>query len=57
MSPTSVQEARAVSEDKSLPSLLQHFFGQQIGFYFAFLQHLFSLSTSVLAFQLTSGFL
>eukprot|EP00439_Symbiodinium_sp_Y106_P073457 s1627_g13.t2 len=28
--------------DKSLPSLLQHFFGQQIGFYFAFLQHLFS---------------
>ncbi|CAE7360494.1 ECE2 [Symbiodinium natans] len=28
--------------DKSLPSQLQHFFGQQIGFYFAFLQHLFS---------------
>ncbi|CAK9040465.1 Hypothetical protein (Fragment), partial [Durusdinium trenchii] len=28
--------------DKKLPSILQHYFGQQIGFYFAFLQHLFS---------------
>ncbi|CAJ1339110.1 unnamed protein product [Effrenium voratum] len=28
--------------DKNLPTLLQLYFGQQIGFYFAFLQHLFS---------------
>eukprot|EP00440_Ansanella_granifera_P011782 gb/GFBE01012799.1/.p1 GENE.gb/GFBE01012799.1/~~gb/GFBE01012799.1/.p1 ORF type:complete len:1127 (+),score=187.65 gb/GFBE01012799.1/:1-3381(+) len=28
--------------DKDLPGLLQSYFGQQIGFYFAFMQHLFS---------------
>ncbi|CAL1169330.1 unnamed protein product [Cladocopium goreaui] len=28
--------------DKQLPWSLQHYFGQQIGFYFAFMQHLFS---------------
>eukprot|EP00434_Breviolum_minutum_P021453 symbB.v1.2.018931.t1/scaffold1487.1/size223630/1 len=28
--------------DKQLPWFLQHYFGQQIGFYFAFMQHLFS---------------
>lgn len=28
--------------DQQLVSTLQHYFGQQIGFYFAFMQHLFS---------------